>query len=343
MPTTYLVTGCAGLIGSHLCDYLLALPDAVVVGIDNLSGGLRDNVPAGVVFHQLDLATQLDAVSAVFAAANPRYVFHLAAYAAEGLSPFIRVYNYTNNVVAAAHLITQAIKHGVARFVFTSSMAVYGDAPAPFDEATPPAPIDPYGIAKFAVELDLKVAAAQHGLEYCILRPHNVVGERVNYTDPYRNVLAIWANQLLRGEPISVYGDGSQTRAFTYVGDITACLHAAAVAPAAKNATVNLGGIVPVTIRDAAEAFARLVAADGIEGRVAYLPARHEAKHAYTTWARSVALLGFEHKTSLDDILRKLWAWRKVQPARPLKVWDAYELDVGMYPFWTRAALGADT
>ena len=147
-----LITGVAGMIGSRLAAYILEkYPSYEVIGVDNLSGGYPENVPEKVHFTQLDLAT--DSLDALFANQNIDYVYHLAAYAAEGLSPFIRCFNYTNNLVATANVVNACIKYGVKRLVFTSSMAVYGIGTPPFSEAHQPSPVDPYGVAKYACEM----------------------------------------------------------------------------------------------------------------------------------------------------------------------------------------------
>src|SRR5262249_11839402 len=150
---------------------------------------------------------------------RPDYVFHLAAYAAEGLSPFIRSFNYQNNLVTTAALVSASVNYNVKRFVFTSSIAVYGDQLPPFDELTPRRPADPYGIAKAAAEDDLILASREFGLSYTIFRPHNVYGERQNLNDPFRNVIGIFMRQCLQGLPMTVFGDGEQLRAFSYVDD----------------------------------------------------------------------------------------------------------------------------
>ena len=168
-----LITGVAGLIGSRVAKWILTnKPNYQVIGIDNLSGGYEDHIDNKVIFYKADLST--DDLNRIFSLHEVDYVYHFAAYAAEGLSPFIRKFNYTNNIVATANVINACITHKVKRLVFTSSMAVYGNGNPPFDEDDQPKPIDPYGIAKFACEMDIQVAGEQHGLDWCIIRPHNV-------------------------------------------------------------------------------------------------------------------------------------------------------------------------
>ena len=214
-----LITGVAGLLGSRLADWIVENTDYEVIGVDDLSGGYIDNVNRGVKFYEFDL-TDLNSLEGVFQRENIDIVYHFAAYAAEGLSPFIRKYNYENNLIASANLITCSIQYDISRFVFASSMSVYGNRyEPPFDESLRQSPIDPYAIAKFAVEQDLQVAYEQHGLKYTIVRPHNFYGRNQNIWDKYRNVLGIWMYQIINGQSPTIFGDGLQERAFSYVDD----------------------------------------------------------------------------------------------------------------------------
>ena len=168
-----LITGVAGLLGSRLADWIINNTHYNVVGIDDMSGGYESNIPEKVKLYKFDLK-ELNKLNEVFEKESPIIVYHFAAYAAEGLSPFIRKFNYENNLIASTNLITCSIKYNVKRFVFASSMSVYGNRyQPPFDESLPQCPIDPYAIAKYGVEMDLKVAYEQHGLKYTIIRPHN--------------------------------------------------------------------------------------------------------------------------------------------------------------------------
>src|SRR5438874_3921387 len=185
-----LVTGAAGFIGSHVVDSCLEL-GMEVVATDDLSGGFRDNVPVAAEWVEGDLR-EATFVSSLFELGSFDFVYHLAAYAAEGLSHFIRAYNYRTNLGASVLLTNQSVLRGVKRFVFTSSIAVYGAEQTPMTEDMTPRPEDPYGISKYAVELDLAAAKDIFGLDYTIFRPHNVYGERQNISDPYRNVIGIF-------------------------------------------------------------------------------------------------------------------------------------------------------
>jgi UDP-glucose 4-epimerase len=318
---TIFITGAAGLIGSRLAEWILAnQPGYRVVAIDDLSGGYRSNVPDGAAFVKLDLAAE--DVDELFARYRPAIVYHCAAYAAEGLSPFMRRYNYRTNLMPAARLITASIKHGVERFVFTSSMAVYGRGNPPFDEGDRRQPIDPYGIAKYSIEQDLAIAKEMHGLDYCIIRPHNIYGRNQNIWDRYRNVLGIWMYRLLHGMPITIYGTGEQQRAFSYVDDILPPLWRAATIPEASAQIINLGGPQQVAINEAADTMLRIAGG----GEKLYRPGRHEVKDAWCTTAKSERLLGYEFRVDLAEGLARMWDWAKKQPDRPQRTWEIYEL-----------------
>lgn len=324
-----LITGVAGMIGARMAEWILQhQPDYSVIGIDNMSGGYIENVPKGVNFYQLDTAT--DDLKIVFEQQEIEYVFHFSAYAAEGLSPFIRKFNYTNNLIATANIVNNCIAFGVKRLVFTSSMAVYGIGTPPFEEHHQPAPIDPYGVAKYACEMDIQIAGEQHGLDWCIIRPHNVYGIKQNIWDKYRNVLGIWMYQKLHGEPFSIFGDGSQKRAFTYVDDCMLPLWLAATSPKASHEIINLGGSTETSIAEAASLLQSIVGGSDIQ----YLEQRHEVKNALPAHRKSIDILGYRDLTNLEEGLKHMWAWAQQQPQRARKHWDSYELDQGMYGFW---------
>ena len=331
---TVLITGVAGLIGSRFAEWILRTqPGVTVVGMDNLSGGYVENVPEGVRFYNIDLVGGPAAVSDIIAENSVDVIYHLAAYAAEGLSPFIRRFNYETNVIASVNLINAAIQHDVRKFIFTSSMAVYGNGQTPpFSEDTRPSPIDPYGIAKYAVEMDLEIARIQHGLRYTVIRPHNFYGVNQNIWDRYRNVLGIWMYQILNGEQMTIYGDGEQTRAFSFVDDAMQPLWNAQD-ESSDGHTINLGGIHEYTINQACEALIRVT---GTDTQPVHLAPRHEAKHAWTTWEKSVEMLGFRHTVELGDGLGRMWNWACRQPKRHRKTWGSYEIDKGLYDYWRK-------
>ena len=327
-----LITGVAGLLGSRLADYIIKnVPNAEVIGIDDLSGGYKENVNPKVTFWQMNLVEH--PIENCFEEHKFDYVFHLAAYAAEGLSPFIRQYNYENNLVATARVVNQCIKHNVKRLIFTSTLAVYGHGEGGiFDEKQQPAPIDPYGVAKYGCEMDIQIAGEQHGLDWCIIRPHNVYGRNQNIWDKYRNVLGIWMYQHLNNQPMTIFGDGEQTRAFSCIDDIVEPLWKSAILPTASKEIINLGGVEEWTVNKASEVLRKVIGS----GEVVYKEGRHEVKHAIPTWQKSIDILGFQHKTNFEDGLRDMWEWAQKQPKREQFVWDSYELDNGIYSFWKK-------
>ena len=327
---TILITGVAGLLGSRLADYIIENhPNTKVVGIDDLSGGYKENLNPSVIFYETNVLEK--SISTIFEEHKPDYVYHLAAYAAEGLSPFIRTYNYQNNLVATANIVNECIKHNIKRLVFTSTLAVYGHQDGNmFDESQIPSPIDPYGVAKFGCEMDIQIAGEQHGLDWCIIRPHNVYGIKQNIWDKYRNVLGIWMYQHLINEPMTIFGDGTQTRAFSYIDDSLEPLWKASQDSRASKQIINLGGIKEYSINEANEILREVVGG----GTVKYHEYRHEVKHSIPTWQKSIDLLDFEHKTDLKEGLEKMWEWAQQQPIRDRFVWPSYELDKGIYSFW---------
>lgn len=329
---TVLITGVAGLIGSRLADWIIENhPDYEVHGIDDLSGGYYENINPKVHFNKLDLSKSNAALEAVFDRVRPTYVFHFAAYAAEGLSPFIRTYNYDNNLRSTAAIVNECIRYDVKRLVFTSTMAVYGHGEGGiFHEDMRRTPIDPYGVAKAACEQDIEIACEQHGLDYCIIRPHNVYGAKQNIWDKYRNVLGIWMYYKLNNQPITIFGDGTQRRAFSYIDDSLEPLWNAATLPKASQQIINLGGVYDYSIEEAADALIKVI---GPTEKI-FLEKRHEVHTAIPTSQKSVDILGFEHKTNLEEGLAKMWEWVQLQPLRDRFVWERYELDKGIYSFW---------
>jgi len=334
MKQTILITGVAGLLGSRLADWIAQhYPDHKIIGIDDLSGGYKDNIHPNVVFQELNIIKDSHHLNSIFEHYHPDYVFHFAAYAAEGLSPFIRTYNYDNNLRATAAIVNECIRHNVKRLVFTSTLAVYGHGYGGiFDENQIPKPIDPYGVAKYACEMDIQIAGEQHGLDWCIIRPHNVYGIKQNIWDKYRNVLGIWMYQYLNNEPMTIFGDGTQTRAFSYIDDSLEPLWNAAILQEASKQIINLGGIKEYSINEANKILCEIIGSNN----VVYKEQRHEAKHSIPTWQKSIDILKFEHKTDLYDGLSNMWDWARQQPKRERFVWPNYELDKGIYSFWKK-------
>lgn len=328
---TALVTGAAGFIGAHLVRELERLDRCDVVALDDLSGGFRENLPAGTTFVEGSV-TDEQLVARVFDEHAFDLVYHLGAYAAEGLSHFIRRFNYTNNLIGSVNLINEAVKHDVECFVFTSSIAVYGSAQVPMHEDMSPEPEDPYGIAKYAVEMDLQAAHEMFGLDHVIFRPHNVYGEYQNIGDKYRNVVGIFMNQVLQGEPMTVFGDGEQQRAFSYVGDIVGPLARAPWTDAAFNRIFNVGADEAYTVNELAEAVAEAMGEPGHP--VVHLEARDEVEVAYSDHQAAREVFGEPPGTSLSEGLRKMAAWVEKVGARTSSDFEEIEVYRNMPPSW---------
>ena len=272
-----------------------------------------------------------DDINYIFEEKPIDFVYHFAAYAAEGLSPFIRKYNYSNNLLATANVINACINYKIKRLIFTSSMAVYGNGNPPFDENDLPNPIDPYGVAKYACEMDIKIAGEQHGLDWSIIRPHNVYGIKQNIWDRYRNVLGIWMYQIINNQRPTIFGDGQQKRAFSYVDDSVVPFWNASQKENCIGEIINLGGVKEYSINDACNI---LINITGKNLKPLYLEARHETKYAWATWKKSTDLLNFKHNVDLEEGVTKMWEWAQKQPNRERYVWSKYELNKGIYNYW---------
>jgi UDP-glucose 4-epimerase len=325
-----LVTGAAGFIGSHVAEDLVRR-GREVVALDDLSGGFTANLPVGAIFYEgsvLDTAL----LARIFAEHRITHVFHLAAYAAEGLSHFIRRFNYTNNVVGSMNVLNEAVRAQVDCFVFTSSIAVYGAAQTPMHEALAPHPEDPYGIAKYAVELDLAAARRMFGLNFIVFRPHNVYGERQHIGDRYRNVIGIFMNQLMRGEPMSIFGDGTQTRAFSYIGDVAPLIARSIDMPAAFNEVFNVGADEPTTVND----LATLVAsAMGKPVSIRHLEARSEVQDAVADHGKVARVFDYRATWSIERGLHRMAAWAlRTGPRAPSRRSDI-EVSKNLPASWT--------
>lgn len=327
-----LVTGAAGFIGSHVADHCLAL-GMKVVAVDDLSGGRRDNVPARATWVEGDLRDAAF-VASLWQRERFDYVYHLAAYAAEGLSHFVRSFNYNTNLLASVNLINEAVRHGAKCFVFTSSIAVYGSSQVPMTEDLVPQPEDPYGISKYAVELDLKCAQRVFGLNYVIFRPHNVYGERQNIADKYRNVIGIFMNQVLQGRPMTIFGDGKQTRAFSHVDDVAPLIARAPLVPAAMNEVFNVGADTPYTVMELAE---NVAAAFGTPLAIEHLPPRQEVEHAFSEHSKARRVFEPPPCIDLKTGIARMAAWvRSRGPAIPAEFGNI-ELHKNLPAAWLRS------
>ncbi|MGH2396061.1 MAG: NAD-dependent epimerase/dehydratase family protein [bacterium] len=330
-----LVTGCAGFIGSHVADELLKRGHTVV-GLDDLSGGRIENLPAGLTFCEGSIE-DVALVNRLFDQYHFEYVFHLAAYAAEGLSHFIKLFNYGNNLIGSVNLINASVNAGTVKcFVFTSSIAVYGANQVPMTEDMIPQPEDPYGIAKYAIEMDLRESHAIFGLNYVVFRPHNVYGERQNIGDRYRNVIGIFMNQIMQGQAMTIFGDGRQTRAFSYVSDVAPIIARGVERPECYNQVFNVGADRPYSVLDLAHAVARAM---GVQPSIVHLPPRHEVVHAFSSHERVQRVLGdLLRNVPLDEGIARMAAWAKQVGIRHSKRFGHIEVEKNMPPSW-RAGL----
>jgi UDP-glucose 4-epimerase len=326
---TSLVTGGAGFIGSHVVDSLLDMGHRVLV-LDDLSGGFRENVNPEAILIEGSVTDPI-LVDSLFATHSIDYVYHIAAYAAEGLSHFIRNYNYTNNLLGSMNLINNAVRCRCRCFVFTSSIAVYGAGQTPMYETTTPMPEDPYGISKYAVELDLMAAQHMFGLDYIIFRPHNVYGERQNIADPYRNVIGIFMNRILQGQPCPVFGDGAQTRAFTHIADVAPVIARSIDYPEAYNQIFNIGADQPYSVNDLAR---EVSAAMGMNTGTVYLPARKEVFEAFSDHDKARRIFGAGPSVTLPDGLQRMAEWVKTVGARSGKPFEHVEIERDLPPSW---------
>ena len=329
---TSLVTGGAGFIGSHVTEHLIRMGHRVVV-LDDLSGGYRSNIPAGATLVEGSILDH-ELVDSLFQRYRFDYVYHLAAYAAEGLSHFIKRFNYNNNVIGSVNLINASVNYEVKRFVFTSSIAVYGAGQTPMTEEMIPVPEDSYGIAKLAVEHELRVSHEMFGLDYIIFRPHNVYGERQNIADRYRNVIGIFMNQLLNGEPMSIFGDGKQERAFTQISDIAPVIAESIDFPAARNEIFNIGADVPFTVNHLAQVVA---AAMGTACNVRHLEPRNEVKCAFSDHSKAQGVFGIRSTTSLEEGIRSMAGWVRAHGARTSCAYKDIEISKNLPASWVPA------
>ncbi|MEO6868687.1 MAG: NAD-dependent epimerase/dehydratase family protein [Ginsengibacter sp.] len=324
-----LVTGGAGFIGSHVVKHCLAMGHQVVV-LDDLSGGFTDHIPSEAHFVEGSV-TDEKLVTQLFDQYKFDFVYHLAAYAAEGLSHFIRRFNYNNNLIGSINLINESVKHKVKCFVFTSSIAVYGPGQVPMTETMTPTPEDPYGIAKYAVELDLKAAHEMFGLNYVIFRPHNVYGENQNIGDKYRNVIGIFMNQIMQELPLTVFGDGEQTRAFSYIDDVAIPIAKSVTVESAYNQVFNIGADKPYSVNELATVVCNCF---GVKPDIKHLRARNEVIDAYCDHSKAEKIFGAASGLTLSQGIEHMAAWAKKTGARKSKEFDNVEITEKLPEGW---------
>ena len=321
------VTGVAGFLGSHLADAFIHRGDEVV-GCDNMIGGDLQNLPEGIQFEQTDCG-DIDAMKRLLSDVD--LVYHCAAIATEGLSVFspaiIAKHVYENT----AGLLAASASKRVRRFVYCSSMARYGRGNPPFREDQTPAPVDPYGIAKYAGELLVRNVSETHGMEHVIAVPHNIVGPKQKYDDPYRNVASIMINRMLQGKQPIIYGDGEQNRSFSFVQDCVDPLLAMGSKPGLSGEIINIGPDDEVTtINQLARILADLI---GFELHPIYVADRpQEVRSATCSADKARKLLGYRTKVSLVEGLQSMVDWIRAHGPRPFEYHLPIEIDSPLVP-----------
>lgn len=329
---TSLVTGGAGFIGSHVVDRLIEMDHQVIV-LDDLSGGFKQQINPKAVFVEGSILDH-NLIEKLFAKHRFTYVYHLAAYAAEGLSHFIRRFNYTNNITGSVNLINASVKFNVQRFVFTSSIAVYGNAELPHRETQIPQPEDPYGIAKYAIEMDLKAAQSMFGLDYVIFRPHNVFGERQNIADRYRNVIGIFMNQILQGKQLTIFGNGKQSRAFSYIDEVAPIIARSVDNESAKNQAFNIGSDQPIGLN---QLVTTLQEVTNTNSEVINYPERNEVTHAYADHSKlREAFFTSKPETSFKEGIERMWKWVQRHGAQETTSFSSIELTKNLPDSWKK-------
>tara|TARA_B100001248_G_scaffold258978_1_gene244203 strand:- start:502 stop:1518 length:1017 start_codon:yes stop_codon:yes gene_type:complete len=322
-----LVTGAAGFLGSHLSEKLADLGHDVV-GVDNMLGGYVDNVPKKIQFHKIDCC-DFEKIKSIMKGIN--VVYHCAATAHEGLSVFSPFEITKNNYLASVSVFSAATNEKVERIVFCSSMARYGDQKAPFTEAMNPKPVDPYAISKVAAEEVLKNLCELNGIEWVIAIPHNIIGPRQKYDDPFRNVVSIMINRMLQGKAPIIYGDGNQTRCFSYIDDCLDCLIPMLDQKNLNKEIINIGPDEEfVTINKIAELCSNIT---GINLNPIYKKDRpREVKHATCSADKARKLLNYKTKVSLNDGIKKTFDYIKSRGVRPFDYNIKIEIDNELTP-----------
>ena len=304
-----------------------------VVVLDDLSGGFKRNVHLKATLI-IDSITNTEKVNELFEKYRFDYVYHFAAYAAEGLSPHIRQFNYENNLMGSINLINAAVNHEIKCFVFTSSIAVYGNQTAPFLETMIPRPEDPYGIAKYAVELDLKDAQKRFGLNLVIFRPHNVFGVGQNLSDPYRNVVGIFMNQLIKHQPLTIFGDGTQTRAFTPIQAISESIASCISNQKALNQTFNVGSDEVMSLNELADLLISSFGESKEKVTVKYLNKRDEVAHAYSNHDKFNSAFSKNPIIKLKEAIVEMAHWAKTIEVKPAAKFEPIEIEKNLPDSW---------
>ena len=315
------ITGVAGFLGSNLADYYIN-KGYEVAGCDNLIGGDEQNVNQKVEFHRAD-CENLELMTKIMKGSD--VVCHAAAYAHEGLSNVSPTLICNSNVTGSVSIFTAAIINKVKRILYCSSMARYGNIKMPFNEDDTPNPIDPYGVSKLAAEKILKILCETHNVEYNIAIPHNIIGPKQKYDDPFRNVASIMINLILQGRRPIIYGDGKQKRCFSDVDDCIYCLDKLLLDPNLKSQIVNIGPDENlITINELFEKISNKLKFN--ENPLYFKNRPNEVKLASCSSDKARKILGYETKNSLDDSLDKLIDYIKLNGSKNFKY--GYKLEI---------------
>lgn len=317
-----IVTWWAWFIWSHLAKYLLTLWHEVII-IDDLSWWFERNIPEWAIFYKQDI-TDWQKIDEIFFVEKPDYVYHAAAFACEGLSHHIKNFIYKNICIWGSNIINACVNHNVKRLVHFSSMAVYGEWEVPYHECDIKNPEDSYGIAKRAMELDLECSAKKFWLEYTIFNPHNLYWQWQNIWDTFRNVVGIFINQTLRNEPMTIFGDWEQIRAFTYVDDVIPSIANCVGMDNTINQTYNIWWDEPYTINKLAETVIKVA----WRGLIKYLEPRYEVGVAYCDHGKLRKDFPAYKRTttSLEDWIREMWEWAKELWPQELSHYNGIEI-----------------
>ena len=315
------ITGVAGFLGSHLADFFLA-KNYEVSGNDNLIGGYKDNVDKRVNFQNHD-CEDFNKMNKVLK--NVDVVIHAAAYAHEGLSVFSPHLICKNIVSGSTSVFSAAVNNKVKRIVFCSSMARYGDINPPFKESDQPNPVDPYGIAKLAAEKILINLCSTHNCEYNIAVPHNIIGSKQRYDDPFRNVASIMINLMLQDKQAIIYGDGEQKRSFSDINDCVYCIDKLALEPNIKSEIFNIGPDDNyITVNDLYKKISNQLQFN--KDPIYYPDRQNEVKYANCSAQKSKDILGYKKSKDIDDSLKDIINYIKKRGVRKFE-YD-YELEI---------------
>ncbi|MDO8639246.1 MAG: NAD-dependent epimerase/dehydratase family protein [Candidatus Daviesbacteria bacterium] len=321
-----LVTGGGGFIGSHLVDKLIK-NDCKVSIIDDLSGGKKANINPKAKFYLCDLREVIK-TDKIIKKIQPEIVFHLAANAAENKAQFSPIDITSRNWNTFINTLVSSLNNGMKRIIVTSSIAVYGSLQTPFKETNKPEPEDLYGISKLAMEEALKVLSKVHKFEYVITRPHNVYGPRQNMNDPYRNVVTIFMNALMKNEPYYIYGDGTQRRCFSYIDDVVEALFNAGFGNF-HGMTFNIGADRDYSINQLSQIIQK-VSKKNIDP-ICINERPQEVKIAIADHSLAKKYLGYQDKTPLIKGLELTWEYAKKLGSQEY-IFDKVELDSPLLP-----------